>query len=699
MTMRMSGLLGAVAAMAGPAFGQQASDQAGAQIYEPAYFTQFNVSTAEDMVRQLPGFALDEGDNVRGFGGAAGNVLIDGARPSTKTPLRTLLGRIPATNVARIEIVTGASATLDMRGQTKVANVVLKAGLSTSSNWQVVTRHNRGGRITGSVEGSSTFEVLGGSMTASLEVGQPMMGGPGGGTRGRSTRAYYDGSLQVVEQHSGMFVNQRETFEPSLEYSKPFGWGTLNLNGAFEAAEGSGWRYYEVHTPDYSGPITRTETQDNAYDNARYDLGGDIDFPFAGGTTKLITLHTRRSGSSENLYDFYTDTGAFDRSVLLNSDDSSGESIGRAQISWTLSEAHTVEVSVEGAYNFLDSARTVTLDTGADATPPGSDTLVEEYRGEAQISDVWKISSHLTLEPGMKFEYSRIKQEARLGGGTSLFTEREFTYPKPSITGTWRPNATQQVRVSLKREVGQLNFSDFVSAVEVVNNQVTGGNADLKPQQVWAFETQFEQKFWGDGVLTLIGSYDKVSDVEDQVPVVPLGGSLANAYDGPGNLGDGEQWSLGFTASIPLQRLGIPNSRLDLSLDSGNSEVVDPVTGETREFSNAFNRQWRIEYRQDLQSLGFSYGFSFGESGGGSAYRLKEIYKRQKTGGDLSVFVETTRFFGVNVRAGVNDIFDPAYVSNRSVYDAARSTGNLTLLQRAESRNGPIAYLRVKGSF
>ena len=44
------------------------------------------------------------------------------------------------------------------------------------------------------------------------------------------------------------------------------------------------------------------------------------------------------------------------------------ESIARGQISWPLGEQHTVEVSIEGAYNFLDSTRRVTLHTGADAT-------------------------------------------------------------------------------------------------------------------------------------------------------------------------------------------------------------------------------------------------------------------------------------------------------------------------------------------
>lgn len=688
------------AVMSAQASAQSAPAQSDIETFEPSYFVRFNPSTADDMVRQLPGFAIDEGERVRGFGGAAGNVLVNGERPSTKGQLHTVLSRIPAANVARIEIVTGSSAQLDMRGQTKVANVILKSGATEiSGNWQIVGRHYQGGRLNGSAEATATLPAFGGELTLSLEAGSPMSGGPGSGTRGYAKRAYFDGAMTLFEAHAGRFLNDRQLVEPAFEFKRSLDWGKLNLNGSYSSTESDGSSFFKIYAPNYAGSLSRLETQESAFTGDAYNLNGDLEFPFAGGSTKLIVLHQRTEGSGDSLFGFYAGSGALSRSVRVQSDDASGESIARGQISWPLGQQHTVEVSIEGAYNFLDSTRRVTLDTGADATPPGSDTIVEEYRSEVQVSDVWQISPEVTLEPSLKFEYSQIKQEGRLSSTSSVFAEREFTYPKPGITATWRPNGAQQLRVSLKREVAQLNFRDFVSAVEVVNNQVTAGNADLEPQKVWALESQFEQKFWGDGVLTLIGSFEKVTDVQDQVPVVPLGGSLLQAYDGPGNLGEGEKWSLGFKASVPLKNLGAPNARLDVELNSGNSEVVDPVTGVVREFSDAFNRNWRVAFRQDVPQLGFSYGFSFSESGGGTSYRLKETYKRQRTGGDLSVFIETKQFFGLNIRAGVNDALDPAFIANRAVYDAPRSTGDLVLFQRSESRNGPFGYIRVSGTF
>ena len=108
-----------------PAVTQQAPAEAGVQTFEPTFFARFNPVTAEDMVRQLPGFTLDEGEDLRGFGATAGNVLIGGQRPSSKTSLKDELARISAADVLRIELI-GASAAgdIDVRGYTELAKQI-----------------------------------------------------------------------------------------------------------------------------------------------------------------------------------------------------------------------------------------------------------------------------------------------------------------------------------------------------------------------------------------------------------------------------------------------------------------------------------------------------------------------------------------------------------------------------------------------
>ena len=86
-------------------------------------------NTAYDMIGRLPGFTFDDGNTARGFAGTAGNVLIDGQRPTSKSDdLQSILQRIPASDVDHIEVIRGGAPGIDMQGQTVIANVIRKKG-------------------------------------------------------------------------------------------------------------------------------------------------------------------------------------------------------------------------------------------------------------------------------------------------------------------------------------------------------------------------------------------------------------------------------------------------------------------------------------------------------------------------------------------------------------------------------------------
>ena len=74
---------------------QLCADGACTLTYQPAFFTRYAPVTALDMVNNLPGFSLDDGDNdTRGFGGAAGVV-----RSSSSSSSSSLLGEPRAANI------------------------------------------------------------------------------------------------------------------------------------------------------------------------------------------------------------------------------------------------------------------------------------------------------------------------------------------------------------------------------------------------------------------------------------------------------------------------------------------------------------------------------------------------------------------------------------------------------------------------
>ena len=61
-----------------------AAAEAAVTPYPAAFFAEGRPTSAFDMIGRLPGFTFARGEAVRGFAGAAGNVMIDGERPTSK---------------------------------------------------------------------------------------------------------------------------------------------------------------------------------------------------------------------------------------------------------------------------------------------------------------------------------------------------------------------------------------------------------------------------------------------------------------------------------------------------------------------------------------------------------------------------------------------------------------------------------------
>ena len=115
-------------------------DEAIRQTYYPEDFSQFVPRSALDLVKQVPGFNIDEGGGDRGFGQADTNVLINGRRVSGKSngPAEAL-ERLSVDSVIRLEVVDGAS--LDIGGISgQVVNVITAAEKKTTGLFRYTPR-------------------------------------------------------------------------------------------------------------------------------------------------------------------------------------------------------------------------------------------------------------------------------------------------------------------------------------------------------------------------------------------------------------------------------------------------------------------------------------------------------------------------------------------------------------------------------
>ena len=134
------------------------------------FFAVYAPVSAREMVERIPGFSIARSDGRRGFGDNAGNVLIDGDRPSTKSDdIFSILERIPAAQVDYIELSTQGGADGDARGQGQTVNVVRKSGAALSGKYEASLEigERRGitpfGNASASLKrGTTTFELSGG---------------------------------------------------------------------------------------------------------------------------------------------------------------------------------------------------------------------------------------------------------------------------------------------------------------------------------------------------------------------------------------------------------------------------------------------------------------------------------------------------------------------------------------------------------
>jgi hypothetical protein len=348
-----------------------------------------------------------------------------------------------------------------------------------------------------------------------------------------------------------------------------------------------------------------------------------------------------------------------------------GEGIVRIDLTHERSPRLSFATSLEGAYNFLESETELVQD-GEPVVLPGSDVRIEEKRIEAAFGATWKPADAWVLEAGMRVEQSSISQT----GDSPL--QRRYTYPKPRLTLRWDADEKDQLRLSLSREVGQLDFADFVASASLDTGMVSAGNAELEPDKTWRLVAAWERRLWTDATLTLSWTHDRIDDVVDRVLVV----TPDDVFDAPGNIGSGRRDTLALELSAPLDRFGFIGGHLRSSALWRRSRVTDPVTGESRPISEENPVEATIELNQDLPALRMNWGIEFEHiAERETKYRFDEVARESEDAG-WTLFVERRIGERWRVRAEATDLFGRDFAENRDKYDGPRSTYPIGEIER-----------------
>lgn len=662
-------------AQAAIAASPEAAVTQGVIAYPPEFFAAARPANAREMLDRVPGFTFDGGDSVRGYEGAAGNVLIDGQRPATKTDsLDQLLRRVPVQKVARIELIRGGAPGIDMQGKSVIANIVLKTG--DSFHGLAAVAHNYvvdDGRSALAARLEASGKTHGHNWEVGLYTGRGVDDGSGDGPYQRL------GPTGTVLR-SGTDYSKGSGIDYILTgaYDLPLFGGTLKVNGRFDRNPFDYVLDTQLVTP--SAQLTRLHDSDDT-DTSEAGLRYTRDF---GTRTKLELVGLRQFKIER-----------FDETVHAPGDDSdftqnsrTGETIGRGVLKYTQTSTLAWELGGEAALNTL-SNRITFIDNGVSVPGPADRVRVEEKRWEVFGKATWRPAPAWTVEASVRQEGSRITST----GDVNL--EKELTFTKPRLAVAWAVNDKTQLRLRFERVVGQLDFKDFTTATNGLSaGVVTVGNPDLSPEQAWVSEAAIERRFWDAGAAVVTYRHSALTDAVDRAPIFTSTG----VFDAPANIGDGTKDELITSLTLPFAKLGLKGAQLQATSTWRWSEVTDPTTHRSREMSKLRPQEWEAHFSWDLPQYKLNWGVDAFSAWRETYYSFNQVYIRKlKT--YVQPYVEWKPQPDLSLRMEFGNFTERGFHQTVYVYDGPRSTRPLLFTDDHNNQFGRMWYVRLRKTF
>ena len=671
--------------MVGNAFMSQASaslSESVRQTYLPSDFAQFAPRSALDLVKQVPGFSIDEGGGDRGFGQADTNVLINGRRISGKSngPKRALQ-RLSLDSVVRLEVLDGAS--LDIGGLSgQVVNVITVSKSHISGRYRYKPRARPTGNSSEARFREFTVALTGGSNKSEWTLSVD-----------NKNSAFSDSGYEVVSDPIGTVTDTR--FEKSRRlFDKP------SLSGSYstETKSGAVFNLIAELNGNYTqrsekserltgSPDANTRLLKQSEDEYNFEIGTDYDFALGEGRLKLLGLHRFASKPTKDRTSVSYLNSIADGSVFRRQANQA-ESILRAEFAFSAFDSQW-RWSLEGTENYLDiDSQLDNLDAQGVLSPvdfDGASARVEETRAESTLNVSKQLNEQVTFQATLGAEYSEIRQS------DSSDVTRDFVRPKGFVAINYKPTDTLFLSAKLERVVGQLSFFDFIATIDVNQGRENVRNVDLVPPQGWNLNVEAQQSLGNIGNLTLNLFYEDAEDIVDRIPIE--GGGQA-----PGNIDTAQLYGGFLDATLLSDAVLWKGARADVSLGYMNSKVTDPIMGTPRRISDEFYKSYSLALRQDFRGTAWAMGASVDYDESTPSMRIDEVSFDNKSRGTANVYVENKDVMGLTVRANIWNLLGAENRFRRTVY-ADRLTNDVLFSERRSRRFGFSYTLNIEGAF
>lgn len=583
----------------------------------------FQLNNIGDVLRQQPsvifGGPFDENRDIRlrGLPNGFTQILIDGQRfPSDRNDRQVPLNSIPTNLIEQIEIIRTPTADLESQGIGGTVNLILR------SPQERIGQITVGANALDSRGPYGDFEAIYGDRVDDISF---LLNGA---VRGRGSVKFKDRrdrDPQEVLTQSDIEDDIKDfldySFAPRLEW-RASAQDTLHLEGLILGTQED--RETERNITQFNfrddGSLRRERERvrfnDEESDILTWRVGTRWERQLSSNSDLEIgfTAQGLNNEATKDERTFTTDTNFNNNGVprVGTTQESRNQEvrtiteldlIANARLNWQVRENHLLSFGVSG--NFRDRE----ADKVANDEPIPKDFFnIDETQFNIFVQDEWQIAPKHTLLIGLRLEQVETTATSADGNDRS----QSDTQLNPSLSYRYQATPNTVFRGGVARTVARPGFGDLVPFTEQRRGDIsqpdTTGNPDLRPQTSWGVDLGVEQVLAnGAGLIAVNGFWRDIGNLIES-EIFQEGDRFIQR---PVNVGSGNTYGIELDVRSRLDFIGVEGLTLLGNFTWVNSNVDDPVTGETRPFKEQPNYLFNVGFDYTLPNNSLSLGLNY----------------------------------------------------------------------------------------
>lgn len=604
--------------------------------------------TVGEVLGKLPGIDATAGGDgsmamrARGMVRDSVQILVDGERLSANARMAlTMISRLPSSELARVEIVRGASAEFG-GGAPVTINLVMRKALpkdSLSLKLAAGVRED---------EPNGQFNIVRGGGEDGFSWLLPLTVFHHGSLTDKETvrRQYSDGvpTLRQVDRDHGEAPIPGLSFAPRLAWKRGADSFTLSPMLVYTEADRSRtMTRYSYADPaaltDYAADGGRRDREEGDSRQLRLRAEAEKLLGDSKLTARLAVMHGGRS--TDTVRDSYDAAGisTLSHETLRRREDELNAAL---RLDHALG-AHLIAASVELNGHRRRDAHTLDTSTIYRA---------EDRQFTAWLQDEWSPAGNLTVTGGLRGETARLEADARA---------RDHSRLLPSLALRWEPREGWVLRSSLGAGL-KLPKLDELTGLPVAslgaNTPLEAdqrGNPDLRPERSVNFEAVLERYLPGNAGVFGANLYWRATRdfVERRVA---LEGD--RWVERPYNEGDARHWGLELDAKLRTDAWGPKGGALRAHLTLPHGEVEDRRLGVTRDARETPRYQLTLGYDHSLPAWKASAGFQVQRYGRARSGLPGEQWAEVAPRTLLDVYVTRRLTPALNLRLNIQNLLE-----------------------------------------